>query len=113
MFRRAAAAMLLLACACAPSLAFVPTNSSPRALSPRPPGQVQVITEGTPDKPAVEVGIVSATSNQMNWISGEVVSYPSELIEAIRDEAGRQGCDAVKIRPGAQASYEGICYVFQ
>ncbi len=105
--------LALLVCACAPSMAFVPTNPSPRALSPRPSSEVQVITEGAPDRPAVEVGIVTATSNQISMFNGDRVADPPELISAIRDEAARQGCDAVKVRPGAQASYEGICFVYR
>ncbi len=104
------AAVLLLACV--PSVTFYPTNPSPRALAPRPVGEVEVYTSIPPDRPVAEVGLLSA-SMALRGQHGENLVEPVQFIPYLREEAARRGCDAILVRPSGQASYEGTCLVFR
>jgi uncharacterized lipoprotein YajG len=103
-------ALLVLAfalAACAPQTTFVKTNAPPRALAPRAADAVLVFTTSTPDRPYAEVGIVSSR------VSTNPPQSRATLLEAIRTEAARQGCDGLIIAGGSAVLAEGTCIVFK
>lgn len=99
-------ALVALAPACV-ERGFVHTNPPPRALTRRAAAEVAVFTTTAPDRPYVEVGLVSARST----------THPPQpkasLIEAAREEAAAQGCDAIIYAPGGTAIAEATCIVFK
>lgn len=83
---------LLLVTACGTTTRFVATNSSPRPLTPRPPETVTLFAAGLPDRPFVEIGIIQA--RQSSTLSSDDMP---EILDELRAEAGRRGCDGVVI----------------
>ncbi len=61
-----------------------PTNSPQRPLQSRVMAEVEVFTAGPPQRPFVEVAVLTANYGD-----------PAEDIEQIRAKAGEYGCDAV------------------
>lgn len=106
---RAAAATLALAAlaACAPQTQFVPTNAPPRALTPRDPSQVAVFTTTAPERPYAEVGLVSSR------VTTQPPQSKATLIEAVRQEAARRGCDGIIYAAGSAAIAEATCIVYK
>jgi len=104
--RLAFVAVLAAGLACASSK-FVKTNPPPRALSPRAVTEVAVFTTTQPDRPYVEVGIVTVigTSNPP--------PHRSQLIEDVRVEAAKQGCDGLILAGGSAIVAEGTCIVYK
>jgi len=87
------ATVSLLVAACGTTVQWVPTNASPRPLAPRHPSTVEVWTTGVPDRPYTEVGIITARqSSEMS------LDEMPEIINELRTEAARIGCDAVAIQ---------------
>jgi hypothetical protein len=78
--------------ACGTTTRFIATNPSPHALAPRPAATVAVFTTGHPDVPYTEVGIIQG--RQSSSISFD--EMPG-IIAAMREDAGRAGCDALII----------------
>lgn len=84
---RVAVTVLLAAVAlagCGPEVSFTPLNPSPRPFAPRDPMSVEVYTTALPQRPYVEVAALSAKGGHAN-----------EHVGAMRDEAGKLGCDAI------------------
>lgn len=92
--------------ACAPLTTFVKTSASPKAMAARPVDGVAVFTTTAPDRPYVEVGIISANAR---------VGLPdrAKLLKAIRAEAAAQGCEALIVSSGTSDLAEGTCIVFK
>lgn len=87
-----ASALVLALAACGTTSRFTPTNPSPHALQPKPAEAVHVYTSGPPQIAYVEVGIIQ--SRQSSEFSSDKMP---EVIQKMRAEAGRQGCDGVII----------------
>ncbi len=77
------AACALLA-ACGPTVSVTPLNPSPRPFAPRNPMAVEIFTTALPSQPYVEVAALSAKGGKAE-----------EHVPAMREEAGRLGCDAI------------------
>lgn len=84
------AALSLLACGT--TTKYTPTNPSPVQMTPKPAEAVHVYTSSAPDRPFTEVGILQ--SRQSSTVSTHEMP---EIIQEMRGEAGRIGCDAVII----------------
>ncbi|MEM9493155.1 MAG: hypothetical protein AAGC55_28660 [Myxococcota bacterium] len=78
--------------ACGTTVQFTPTNPSPTAMQPRPPGEVHVYTSSRPEVPFVEVGIIQARQSRQFSLD----DLP-EIINSMRIEAANIGCDGVII----------------
>jgi hypothetical protein len=61
-----------------------PTNPAPHALSPRLAASVEIFTTARPQRPYVEVAVLTANYGE-----------PDKDIEALRDRASSYGCDAL------------------
>lgn len=89
---RIALLALVLAAACGTTTRFTPTNPSPHPMQPKPGEAVHVYTSGPPQVAYVEVGIIQ--SRQSSEFSTHEMP---EVIQEMRAEAGRLGCDGVII----------------
>jgi hypothetical protein len=113
-------ATLLSACT-ATTINYSPLNPSPRALAPRPSASVEVFSSGPPDRPHVDVGMITVEEGN----NGEE-SSPQELLTLLRQNAARQGCDALVVSPPSSKTdsdlfaythsrwvYSGTCVVYR
>jgi len=112
---------LVVLAGCAPTVAFMPLNTPPHTLEERAPASVEVYSTNRPTKPYVEVGVIQTESILVGGNSS------LELIEAVRTEGAKHGCDAVVIdseNKGAQATagyvaresttgFRAVCAVFE
>jgi len=86
-------ACLFAACgflACGTVTTFTPLNQPPTPVAPRDPAQVEVFTTSKPTKHYVEVGVIES---ELAGVASE--AKPKDLMQALRDEAGKHGCDAI------------------
>jgi hypothetical protein len=97
------AALLAGACA-APAAQVAPTNPSPRALAPRQAAEVQVFVGRRPVDSHVDVAIIQPPQ------VGAYGARLSEVVETVRLEAARIGCDGVVVEGGDRVW--GACIVF-
>lgn len=79
--------------ACGTSVKYMPLNPAPRALSARPAAEVQVFTSQTPSRKYVEVGLITTQKLGGAFATADDM----ELIESLREEAAKQGCDGLVI----------------
>jgi hypothetical protein len=82
---------LFTAVACGTTTRFTPTNPSPRPMGPRAPETVHIYTS-QPQTPYVEVGILQ--SRQSSELSSDDMP---EIVQSMRKEAAKIGCDGVII----------------
>jgi hypothetical protein len=92
--------VLLTLCACGTRVSYIPTNSPPRALSARSPQSVEVFSSQRPSRAYVEVGLIETQQESM-YSTDE----PAVVFGRMREEAARQGCDAVIVL-GSNDAYE-------
>jgi hypothetical protein len=85
-----AAVAALALCACGVDVTYKPTNSAPRAKQPRSGDAVQVLMSERPARPYLEVGVLEARQRS-TFDGGDAL----ELLKALREEAGRRGCEAI------------------
>ena len=97
-------ALLLAAAACGTTTRFVATNPSPRPLQARAAETVDVYTTGAPSVAYTEVGIIQ--SRQSSELSRDDMP---EIIQKMRGEAAKIGCDGVIIN-GASDKVVGSGY---
>jgi hypothetical protein len=83
-----ASALGLALAGCSTSVRWMPTNTPPHTLAPRPPNQVELFSSGEPKRDFVEVGLIGVSKKLGN-------QSEFDLLEDLRAEAGRRGCDAV------------------
>ena len=93
------AALSLVATACGTTTRFTPTNPAPTAMVPKAPEQVHIYTTGNPQVAYVEVGIIQ--SRQSSRMSTDDMP---EIIQEMRKEAAKIGCDGVIINGEANAT---------
>lgn len=101
------ATLPLLACIACVSASFAATNASPRPLQARPVAEVAVYTTVAPERPYVEVGIVSASTQPGSGVGRET------LIQSVREKAAAQGCDGIIMASGSTILAEATCIVFK
>jgi hypothetical protein len=107
--------------ACGTDVQYMPLNAAPHEMAARDPSSVELFTTGKPTKPYVEVGrirseLASVASN----------SNADDLLQALRVEGGKRGCDAVIVAgtdkmasANAMGAYEGtlgytgVCIVYE
>lgn len=70
--------------ACGPKVTVQTLNPAPYPMAPRPAAAVAVFTTGIPDRPYVEVALLSAERGQSD-----------EHLPALRERAAEMGCDAL------------------
>jgi hypothetical protein len=112
-------ATLLSGCT-ATTVNYSALNPSPRALSPRAPASIEVFASGPPARPHVDIGMITVEEGDM----GE--SSPDELLALLRQNAARQGCDALVVSPPSSKTesdflaythsrriYSGTCVVYR
>jgi hypothetical protein len=94
------ASLALALAACGPTVRSQPLNPSPYPLTARPAMAVQVYTTALPEFPYIEVAALTAEGG-----------HADEHYGALRDYAGRLGCDAlVFTATPRQASSTGIVW---
>ncbi len=76
-------------------------------MNAKPVQEVAIYTTVVPDRPYVEVGIVSARAE------GSVLPSRAKLIETVREEAAARGCDGLILGNGSVILAEGTCIVFK
>lgn len=81
---------------CGTRVSFTPTNTPPRAMTPRSPDSVQIFTTQSPDRPYVEVGVIEAQQASAYSTADE-----TEVVAKLRESAAKQGCDALIITGSA------------
>jgi hypothetical protein len=74
-------------------LNYAPLNQPPHPLNPRAPEQIQIFSSGAPERPHVDVGLLSVQEG-----AGGLETQAS-LIEALRQSAAARGCDALMLMP--------------
>lgn len=75
---------LVLLVACGPTIRVTALNPSPRPFAARPPMSVEVFTTALPQRPYVEVAVLSAKGGKAE-----------EHFPKMREQAGAMGCDAL------------------
>ncbi len=80
----------LLVAGCGTSTYYTPINAPPHAMRARPTSSVQVFHAMLPERPFVEVGLIQV--RESSAFSSE--NMP-ELIEEMRVQAGKRGCDGL------------------
>jgi hypothetical protein len=83
---------VLLVTGCGTTIAVTKLNNSPKPLVPRAPEDVEIFVSGKPEKAFTEISLIS--SQQESELSSD--STP-QIIQKMRIEAARQGCDALII----------------
>ena len=94
------AALVALA-SCGISTQYVPLNRSPHPMVPRLPADVQIFADNRPSRSFAEVGLIEVQQESRSS------STAAELLAAMRDEASRQGCEAILLQ-GANDSVTGL-----
>jgi hypothetical protein len=100
-------------------LAYTPLNAPPGAMRARGPDQVQLFSSAAPERPHIDVGLLSVTE-------GDGWETPATLIGKLRQAAADHGCDALVLAPpGTKEStdvlgvrkqlqlYSGTCVVYR
>ena len=116
------AALVLAACLAGcvtASQTFTPLNPLPRDLKAHRPDQVEVFSSAPPQRPHVDVGLITVEE-------GLADQTPTELISALRQIAADLGCDALVLAPpGSKAGpdffanptsykvYAGTCVAYR
>ena len=91
MRHRLLAAALFIAAGCGATLSYNPLQPPPRAMVPKPADQVLML-QNYPRWPFVEVGYLGARQDS-SWSESD----SEDLLRAVRERAGREGCEAVVI----------------
>ncbi|MEM1034525.1 MAG: hypothetical protein AAF928_15660 [Myxococcota bacterium] len=88
---------------CGTTVRYVQTNPPPAPRSVRPASAVHVYTTGGPAQPYTEIGIIQARQDSPH-------SYDElpEVLDEMRAEAGRQGCDGLVITGRADETQSSV-----
>ena len=100
------------------STTYTELNAPPRPVQARTPDQVEIFSSGPPERPHVDVGLITAQEGL-----GE--ETPASLIDLLRRVAAERGCDAVVLAPPGSKTdqtdfvgvrsyqvYSGTCLVY-
>jgi hypothetical protein len=74
-------------------LNYTPLNQPPHDLKPRAPEQIQIFSSGAPERPHVDVGLLSVQEGSGGY------ETQASLIDALRQSAATKGCDALMLMP--------------
>jgi hypothetical protein len=74
-------------------LNYTPLNQPPHDLKPRAPEQIQIFSSGAPERPHVDVGLLSVQEGSGGY------ETQASLIDALRQSAAAKGCDALMLMP--------------
>jgi len=85
---------------CGTFVDFTPLNDPPRALSPRAPESVEVLSSGAPARPHVDVALVEA--EQTHSLNEQGTGL---MIRRMREQAAALGCDAIVL--GGTTDHQG------
>lgn len=81
--------LVLVSTGCGIHTEYIPMNTPPRPLAPRPPEQVEMFSSQKPSRPYVEVGTIEVQQQAYNG------STASSIVTTLRAEGGRRGCDGL------------------
>jgi hypothetical protein len=85
-------------------LTYTPLNVPPHDLKARRPDQIQVFSSGPPERPHVDVGLISVQQGEGN-------ETPASLIAILRQNGAERGCDALLLAPpGSTTTATGLTY---
>jgi hypothetical protein len=70
------------------TVTYTPLNETPHELRARKPEQVEVFSSTPPERPHVDVGLISVQE-------GDADETPASLVWALRQSAAAKGCDAL------------------
>jgi hypothetical protein len=100
-----AVALLVVISSCTTtSGSYTQLNPPPRKLSARPPEQVELFSSGPPQRPHVDVGLITIEEGSLD------PATPERLVGMLREVAGEHGCDAVVVAPPSSKSYNDQSY---
>jgi hypothetical protein len=85
---------------CGTFVDFTPLNESPRPLSPRALGSVEVFSSGAPTRPHVDVALVEAVQTHSLNEQGTGL-----MVQRMREQAAAMGCDAIVL--GGATDHQG------
>lgn len=74
------------------NIGWMPLNEPPRPAAPRPKNEVRMFTSARPTDPYVEVGLITVAIK-----SGWSGSTDLEMIDQVKSEGAKHGCDGVVI----------------
>ncbi|HVV50542.1 MAG TPA: hypothetical protein VHO06_12830 [Polyangia bacterium] len=74
------------------TVTYTPLNAPPHGLTARAPEQVSLFSSAAPERPHVDVGLISIEE-------GEIEETPENLIATLRQSAAERGCDALLLAP--------------
>lgn len=89
MVRRLVLVTLVALAGCGPLISVERLNSPTRPMTPRPPDDVELLTQ-KPSRPFVEVAMIRIEDSVYD-------ATPGTLFEKIRVRGGKMGCDAIVI----------------
>jgi hypothetical protein len=75
------------------TVTYTPLNLPPHALTARRPEQVEVFSSTQPERPHVDVGLISVQEGTGGY------ETPATLIQALRQSGAEKGCDALLLAP--------------
>jgi hypothetical protein len=101
-------------------LTYTPLNVPPHDLKARRPDQIEVFSSGPPERPHVDVGLISVQQGEGN-------ETPASLIAILRQSGAERGCDALLLAPsrsttaatgptyfgGSYQVYSATCIVYR
>jgi hypothetical protein len=90
-------AVALVGCA-ETTVTYTPLNAPPHELAARRPEQVQVFSSTPPERPHVDVGLISVQEGTGG------IETPATLIWALRKSGGEKGCDALLLAPPSSST---------
>jgi hypothetical protein len=83
---------------------YTPLNVPPHALKARRPDQIPIFSSGPPERPHVDVGLISVQQ-------GEGSETPASLIAILRQSGAERGCDALLLAPpSSTTNATGLTY---
>ena len=90
---------LLCSAACGTAINYIPTAPQPNGMHTRSPEHVKLFMTGKPDRAYTEIGLIESQQTSMLSEGG-----PELIISDMRAFAGQQGCDALVIFGGNDAT---------
>jgi len=105
--RRLRCGLVLAVClsGCAETVVtYTPLNLPPHDLKARKPDQIQVFSSAAPERPHMDVGLISVQQGEGN-------ETPASLIGVLRQSGAERGCDALLLAaPSSTTKPTGLTY---
>jgi hypothetical protein len=90
--------LFLVTAGCGTKLSYMPLNTSPRTLTARDPGTVEMFTSSKPERPFVEVGMLEAQQESVASLDSETTVFSK-----LREDGASRGCDGLVVTGGNDA----------